>query len=139
MATFIAIVKNGALHWGSPYNVARLNDWMKRNEGAKLKLEKQQPIRSLTQNAFYWVWLAKVELETGNQTEDMHVYLKSKFLPKRLVKIKGKEGEHTVMSDGTTTKLSKLEFGEYLDKCAAHVGIPLPTREEIEAMGYLPN
>ncbi len=86
-----------------------------------------------------WVWLAKVELETGNASEDMHEYLKLKFLPKRLLKIHGKKGDYDVETVKSTTKLSKFEFGEYLDKCAIHVGVPLPTPEEISVMGYISN
>jgi len=127
------------LNFGSEYNLQRWNEWCKNHIGEHIRIERPEPIRSLSQNALYWVWLAKVAQETGNEQSDMHEYFKSKFLPKRLIKIKGKNGEHEVESIGSTTELSKADFGFYLDKCAAHCGIPLPTREEIEAMGYIRN
>ncbi len=142
MATFLATVNPKAtqgLSFGSPFNERRWQEWCQNNEGKRVEIKKPKSIRSLTQNALYHVWLAKVELETGNQSEDMHEYLKHKFLPKRLIKIKGKKGDYDVETVTSTTKLGKLEFGEYLDKCASHTGVPLPTKEEIEALGYLQN
>ena len=134
---FLAKIKNKELDFGSESNLARWHEFLKNNEGKVIQIDKQRPIRTLTQNAFYWAWLEKVELETGNQSEDMHEYGKATFLPKRLIKVKGKHGEYTVQTLGSTTKLNKLEFGEYLDKFSAHVEIPLPSIEEIKAMGYL--
>jgi len=139
MATvFIARIKNGELYLGSDYNRARFNEWCKANEGKAIRIQRDAPIRSLSQNALYWSWLKKIELETGNDSEDMHIFFRSTFLPKRLVKIKGKS-IHTVETLGSTTKLRKAEFSEYLDKCSLYVGIPLPTPEELESMGYLKN
>ena len=127
------------LNFGSDFNLQRWNEWCKLNIGKGVKIEQPKQVRSLTQNAFYWAWLAKVERETGNESDDMHEYGKTKFLPKRLIRIKGKKNAYDVETAGTTTKLSKLEFGEYMEKFPAHVQIPLPTKEEIEAMGYISN
>lgn len=135
---FIATITNGRIALGSEHNIARFNDWAKLNEGKAVRIERDVPIRSLSQNAFYWAWLGKVEQETGNASEDMHIYFRSIFLPKRIVKIKGKK-EHQLETLGSTTKLSKVEFGEYMEKCARHTGIPLPTPEEIAEMGYISN
>jgi len=142
MTTFLGKIdprKPANIDFGSDFNTQRWNEWCRAHIGEHIRIERPEPIRSLSQNALYWVWLAKVEHETGNESDDMHEYFKSKFLPKRLVKIKGKTGEHEVESIGSTTGLSKADFGQYLDRCAAHCGIPLPTREEIEAMGYISN
>ena len=136
---FLAKIVNGKLDFQSEFNQWRFNDWAKLNEGKILRIERDVPIRSLSQNALYWVYLAKVELETGNSSEDIHEYLKAKLLPKRLIRIRGKTAIHEVETLGTTTKLNKLEFGEYLDKCASHIGIPLPSVEEVEEMGYIRN
>jgi hypothetical protein len=34
--------------------------------------------------------------------------------------------------------MTKDEMSEFLDKCAAFTGYPLPTPEELEVLGYLP-
>ena len=138
MRHFLAKIIEGKLNFQSDYNEARFRQFCADNEGKIVRIEQDRPIRSLSQNALYWVWLAKVELETGSSSEDLHEYLKSVFLPRRLIRIKGKAISHDVETLGSTTKLNKVEFGEYLEKCAAHCGIPLPTVEEIEEMGYLP-
>jgi hypothetical protein len=44
-------------------------------------------------------------------------------------------GEEIKIPSSTTT-LSKIDFGEYLDKIAAETGIPLP---DPEAAGYISN
>ena|SRR3990167_1751861 len=134
---FIAKINNGKLDFQSPYNEARFRDFCSKNEGKYVKIEQPIPIRTLTQNAFMWAWLRKVEMETGNESKDTHEYLKTLFLPKRIIKIKGKQKMHEIQVSGTTTGLSKIEFGEYLDKCSAHVGVALPTEEEIAEMGYV--
>ena len=136
---FIAKINNGRLDFQSPYNEARWRDFCSKNEGKYVKIEKPIPIRTLTQNAFYWAWLTKCEVETGNEKDQLHLYLKSKFLPKRIVRIKGKQTFHELQVDGSTTDLTKNEFTDYLDKCSSHTEIPLPTEEEIAELGYLRN
>jgi len=136
--TFLAKLKpDGTLDFGSPFNESRFRDFCSKNEGKYVKIERPIPIRTLTQNAFMWAWLHKVELETGNEAKATHEFLKTKFLPKRVIQIKGKKTVHEIQVSGTTTDLSKVEFGEYLEKCSSYVEIPLPTEEEIAELGYL--
>ncbi len=137
MTSFIVKIKKGELDFGSDFNLARFRQFSKEHEGEYMRLEKPTPIRSLSQNNLYWAWLAKVEMETGNAADDLHEYLKIKFLPKRIIRIKGKNTFHELASVGSTTNITKIEFGEYLDKCSAHTEIPLPTEAEIIEMGYL--
>lgn len=136
--TFLVKIVEGKINFQSEFNEARFRDFAKLNEGKILTLKKYELIRSLSQNALYWVYLSKIEMETGNTAEDMHEYFKAKLLPRRLLKIRGKAGFHEVEVLGSTTLLKKHEFGAYLDKCAEHCGIPLPTIQEQEEMGYLP-
>lgn len=129
----------GWLDFGSPFNEARWKDFCQKNEGKYVRIEKPIPTRTLTQNAFYWAWLTKVEIETGTEKDELHEFLKQMFLPKRVIKIRGKKNIHELEVCGSTTKLNKHEFGEYLDRSSAYVGIPLPTEEEILELGYLRN
>lgn len=140
MAVFLVkISPELKLDWQSDHNVARFKEFAKENIGKVLRLETNKPIRSLSQNALYWVYLKKISLETGSEDEDLHEFFKSKFLPKRLIKIKGKSTEHEVESVGSTTKLTKAEFSEYMEKIARLTEVPIPSKEEAETMGYIFN
>lgn len=140
MAVFLVkISPEGKLDWQSDYNLARFKEFAKENTGKILRLETPKPVRSLSQNALYWVYLKKIQTETDSEDEDLHEFFKVKFLPKRLVKIKGKSTEHEVESVGSTTKLTKAEFGEYITKIEHLTGITIPSKEEAEEMGYIAN
>lgn len=85
--------------------------------------------RSTKQNSYYWLYLGMIEEETGNLATDIHEYAKRKFLPPRFITIKNE----TIKVPGSTKKLSKTEFGEYLDKISAWSGVTLP---DPQAVGY---
>jgi hypothetical protein len=70
--------------------------------------------------------------ETGHTPEEIHAWTKAKFLPKKFARVLGEDVELSP----TTTTLSKLEFGEMLDRIAAETGVPLP---DPQAAGYLPH
>lgn len=139
MIKFRATIKNGELDFGSEFNLARWQEFLRDNAGKKVSIDIPKPIRSLSQNALYWVYLAKIEHETGNTAEDMHEFCKEKFLPKKLITIKGKVQAHEVIKDGTTTGLNKADFGEYMRKIEVMTGILVPSKEEAEEMGYILN
>lgn len=68
-------------------------------------------IRNTEQNAKYWVWLSILEQHTGYSKEELHDIFKYKFLAI----------EKSIFDDNykvlqSTTKLSKFEFSEYLQK-----------------------
>ncbi len=89
-------------------------------------LSDTKPRRSTNQNNYYWLYLGIIEEETGNLASDIHEYAKRKFLPPRFITVKGE----TIKVPGSTTKLTKTEFGEYLDKISAWSGITLPNPED---------
>lgn len=128
------------LDWQSEQNLIRFREFAKENVGKILRIETPKLVRSLSQNALYWVYLEKIAQETGaDAEEDLHPFFKSKFLPKRIGKFKGKTMEHEFSYEGSTTKLSKAEFSEYMSKIERLTGILIPTKEEAEAMGYILN
>ena len=139
MKVFNVVIKDGRIDFGSEYNKARFQDFCIENEGKKLRIELPKPIRSLSQNALYWVYLTKIELETGNSSNALHEFFKSACLPKRLIKIKGKKQEHEIETVGSTTGLNKSDFAEYMMKIEAMTEIQIPSKEEAEAMGYILN
>jgi hypothetical protein len=97
---------------------------------------KRKSRRSNPQNRYYWgVVIAEIRLsllELGNrfEPETVHEFLKGKFNPVSVVDIDG-----VVIAElpGSTTKMNKEQFGEYIDmiiEWAAEflqIAIPLPT------------
>ena len=89
--------------------------------------------RTLNQNALMWAWLDQVEGYVGEYTgmdrDDIHEFLKSKFLPPRYVVI----GGETKQVSPSTRKLNTAEMGEYMDRIHAwastELGLRLPVPE----------
>ncbi|MFM2394179.1 MAG: hypothetical protein RLZZ546_2161 [Bacteroidota bacterium] len=130
MATFILIAKEGKLSSGTEFNKNRLIEELRQNEGKQYRLEKIKAKRSMLQNNLYWHYLGVIEQETGNESTDLHSYFRDKFIPPKFVRIKGKE--HRV--SGSTTRLNKVQFGEYMEKICAETGVPIP---DPKLVGYL--
>lgn len=103
-----------------------------------ITVEKQHATRSLDQNALYWVGYVNPLAEyTGYTPLEMHAYLKGRFLPKQRIEIVDKRTGVVVdeqeLESLTTTKLDKIEFGEYLDNIKAlaiSLGVVVGSRQE---------
>lgn len=87
--------------------------------------------RTLSQNRLYFLWLNCISAETGNEVDDLHEYLKRKFIGRNFRIIYG-EGIETSLS---TTELNTEQFKAYLDRVQewANVeqGIILPNPEDL--------
>ena len=141
---FRAKIVSGSLDFGTGAANSRFQEWKREHEGAHVLIEHIKPERSVSQLRFYRAWLDNMCAHTGNLTEEMHEWLLKKCAPRIVVTIvgpKGKIEDETVKRTHGADKLTmtKDEMSEYLDKCAALTGYPLPTPEELEAMGYLPH
>jgi hypothetical protein len=123
---FLATIKNKELDFGSPFNLARWHEFCKKYEGETVRIDKPEKKRTLSQNNFYWFYLGVIAKETGNEPEDLHIFFRQKLLPRRFIKIKGKKGSYEIEDYKSTTKLTKLEMGEYLEKICAITEVPLP-------------
>lgn len=99
-----------------------------------IEIERTTGKRSLSQNAFYWLYLGVIERETGNLASDLHEFFKRKLLPPVPKKILGTEFK----IPASTTRLNKHDFGEYLDKICAITGVPIPVIEEKGVMPSYP-
>lgn len=85
--------------------------------------------RSLSANALYWLCLACIADETGNDKDTLHEHFKGKYLPKREIEIFGEKH----MKPMSTTELDSKQFTDYLEKISADMaqeGIMLPNPEE---------
>ena len=104
-----------------------LNKHLKPGELVTLTLTNSKPKRTEAQNRYYWVYLSEIAAETGNDAEDLQELFKAKFLPRRMVEVLGENDEKR----SSTTGLSRLEFGEYIDKIAELTGIVPPPLENV--------
>lgn len=111
----------GLMQWS---NLGALHKYLLENDGKELyaNFDKVKGVRSLDQNALYWFYLGVIAKETGHYEDELHRLFKGLFLPKKEVEWKGKK----YAMSGSTTKLNKIDFGEYLDRIASETGIPLP-------------
>jgi len=65
------------------------------------------------QNGYYWAVIIEILKEfTGHDKNELHDFLKAKFLIERKITI----GKSSVNADGSTRLLSTIEFEEYCDK-----------------------
>jgi len=101
---------------------------LKENIGKVYQIKRIVPVRSLSQCRFYFAYLRMIEESTGNNYQDLHEYFKRTLLPPVFITVMGKE----IKIPKSTTELTKVEFGEYLDKISSETGIALPTAEEIQ-------
>lgn len=89
----------------------------RKNCDVELVIHHKCATRSLAQNAYWWgVCVALVSEHTGYTPDEIHEIAKQKFLPKKLAIQDGNgeiKGEFVI--GGTTTRLNKIEFGEFIE------------------------
>ena len=135
MNKFHLKIVNKQLTFSSETHKSLFNQFLKDNEGKVIQVEKYVPIRSNQQNRFYWLFLGMIESETGNNANDLHEYFKRTLLPPKFIKVMGKE----IKIPMSTTEITKIEMGEYLDKISAETNVAIPTEEDMEKMGFISN
>lgn len=109
----------------APYYNTFLNMKCKDGEILTMVLTKRKPKRTLAQNNYYWVYMTLLSEETGADSEDLHALFKKKFISNRKVNVMGE----VVEREGTTTNLSRLDFGDYIRKIEEFTGIQAPPTE----------
>ena len=119
---FRAVIENGKPRIDTPESYNRYLSGFNEGEKIVIDIEKKKNKRSLSQNAYYWIYLGVIENETGNTADDLHEYFKRKFLRPQEKTILGVE----MKLPASTTNLSKHDFSEYLDHIAAITGVPIP-------------
>lgn len=89
-----------------------------------IKVSRKRKVRSIKQNAYYWVVLTFIGNELGYEADDLHITFKNMFLI---------DHSKSLPVPKSTTKLNSLEFTEYLDKIIRKVGemgITVPSPED---------
>lgn len=101
-------------------------------EKVSVIIENRRSQRSLAQNSYWWGVCYPIMAEaTGHTIEEIHEIMKTMFMPKKLVVIKGVEFEIAK----STTKMSIGEAVEYTDKIRnfsiqeLNTNIPSPEEE----------
>ncbi len=88
-------------------------------EGWELEVtvKRRRAARSLLQNAYYWgVVVEMLSEHTGYTADEIHDFLKAKFIPKRLAVCDGNGViQDEVVLGGSTREMNKVEFGEYVE------------------------
>lgn len=123
---------DGKLDFGSDNNLARFREFCREHPLAWMRIEHQEPTRSMNQHKFYWVYLGVISDETGHTPDELHAWAKTKFLPRKFSSVMGMDVELSP----TTQTLKKAEFNEYLERICAETGVPLP---DPQAAGYISN
>lgn len=141
---FRAKIVDGSLDFGSGPAALRFQQWKRDHENAHVLIEQIKPERSVSQLRLYRAWLDNMCTHTGNNAEEMHNWLIKQCAPQIVVKITGPKGfvedvQYKRTHGGDSSCMTKDEMNEYMDKCAALTGYPLPTPEELEALGYILN
>ena len=83
----------------------------------EIELVRMYATRSLSQNALYWsVVVELLSQHTGYTPEEMHHWLKVKFLPRTMaVSTKGGDIVAEFVVGGSTRKLKTHEFSDYIE------------------------
>lgn len=124
MNIFAVKVENGRIAFRSEHQRALFLHQLRKHEGKEitLRVEGKKLTRSAKQNAYYWVYLSLLAEATGNTADGLHAWAKQEFISTAYEEVFGER----VPLEKTTTKLSKLEFTEYIMEIEQFTGIPAP-------------
>lgn len=120
------------------HNRRLLREWANKFKGKniKIRIERSGSRRSHPQLNYYFgvvveeIRLALLELGHQMSKEETHEFLKGKFNAKYISNAQGE----AIEVPGTTTTMTKTEFGEYIDKIiqfgAEYLNIQIPAPNE---------
>jgi hypothetical protein len=93
----------------------------------KFIIEKKQKKRTLDQNSLYWLWLACIEDETGNEKNYLHEVFKDKYCPALTKNIFGEETELKSTKFLSTKGMSKyMGYIEVFAQVELNIKLPYP-------------
>ena len=93
------------------------------------EIKKHVQRRSISQNSLYWLHMAVISDETGNDVNYLHEIFKEQFLIPVIVDYFG-----TTKEVRSTKRLTTKQFSEYMEKITAEVssyGIVLPMPDDL--------
>lgn len=78
--------------------------------------------RSNSQNRYLWGVLYKaIADESGHSSEEVHEFMKARFLPRQFIVINGEE----MQAHKSTTQLTVPEFAQFVDQVSAFAATEL--------------
>lgn len=104
-------MKPGLLRKNKPQDRAELHaliDNLTMEKDFIWNIKEKRPVRSISQNNLYWLWVGCIVDETDNSKAKVHLKLGMDYLPLK----QGKLGNEPV----STTTLDTLQFKKYLDQ-----------------------
>ena len=120
------------LQLNSPIYFQGIIERLPLNSELTLWFDSKKPSRTLAQNRYLWFYYGIISEDTGEDPEDLHSLFKGLFLENGITEIYG----HKVRKVSSSTKLNKLEFGEFLARIEHLTGIPLPDTSELNPKTY---
>lgn len=123
---FGTVNQDGSLHINNREDF--MNEVAQKFTGKDVEITicKKQNVRSTQQNRLWWLYMGMISKELGYSKDEMHDICKFKFLKRE--KVIERTGEIVEYLE-TTTRLTRTEFGEMVDKLiswAAEFKIELP-------------
>lgn len=100
----------------------------------KITIERETKRRTLSQNALYWKWIDTVVQHiaeyTGYGKDEVHNFLKNKFLPAHTIQIRGET--HLYRSTKNQTTAEQAKYMEQIYAWATtELGLFLPVPEDL--------
>lgn len=123
MKTILITKQNGTISNYQEYLDNILNSLP--NGEHTIQISDSKPLRSVAQNALFWLWMEQIAQAVGSTREDMHDYYCKKFL-QRQIKVDG----HIETVTSGTRYLTQDDFSVLLNQIKADAvdefGIMLP-------------
>jgi len=138
--TLTARLTKGKLHVRAWSKLAQaIRRW--RDGEYTITIARKHAHRSQRANKYYWgVVIALLSEHTGIDPDDLHLYLKARFLPKKLAVC---DGNGSIVDEcvlgGSTSQLNVVEFYDYVQRIkqwaleSLGVEIPEPDSESVKA------
>jgi hypothetical protein len=133
------------LKYINPFNPRHLTIF--ENAAKEIFSEKNKPInvyiaqmtetRTLTQNRYYWSLMQMIADETGDDRNQVHKFMKARFLPSETVELGGFKQD----TEATTRELTTKGMTEYIDNiilfAEEFLNITLPRPNEVPIEAYI--
>lgn len=103
----------------------------------EVSVRRRRATRSVRANRYYWGCIIQLLSEhTGYTPEELHDFLKAKFIPKRLAVCDGNgEIKDEVVVGGSTRKMNTQEFSEYCESikrwAAEDLDVVIPDADQV--------
>jgi hypothetical protein len=129
----------------NPYNPRHLADleksmkevFQRKGKPINIYICELSETRTLTQNRYYWSLMQMIGDEIGDHRNEVHKFMKGKFLKKETISIKGFDQE----AEQSTADLNTKQMADYVDNIIKFaqdfLNITLPRPREVPIEVYI--